>query len=146
MRVEEARDALAGLSTGKHGAVRLELDGPVAHLRLDHPEARSALSLSMMAELASAVLQLERWEGVLVLLSSTDPRAFCSGGYLGELVRAAPSGEVAATMGRAMGAVLGALRDLPAISVAAVDGAAIGGGAELATATDFRVAGAEARF
>ena len=41
---------------------------------------------------------------------------------------------------------LGALHALPLVSVAAVHGAAVGGGAELITACDFRVVSAEARI
>jgi ethylmalonyl-CoA/methylmalonyl-CoA decarboxylase len=146
MTPREARDRLAGWVREPRGAIRLELEGPVAHLRIDHPQARSAMSLSMMAELADVVLRLQAWDGMLVILSSTDPRAFCSGGHLGEITQVVSTPEEAAEMSRAMGTVLAALRDLPAVSVAALDGLAIGGGAELVTATDLRVAGPEARI
>jgi ethylmalonyl-CoA/methylmalonyl-CoA decarboxylase len=144
--LQEARDRLAGWARERRGAMRLELEGPIAHLRIDHAQARSAMSLSMMTELADAVLYLQSWDGMLVILSSTDPRAFCSGGHLGEITEAVSTPEDAADMSRAMGTVLAALRDLPAVSVAAVDGLALGGGAELVTATDLRVAGPEARI
>jgi enoyl-CoA hydratase/carnithine racemase len=74
--LQEARDRLAGWARERRGAMRLELEGPIAHLRIDHAQARSAMSLSMMTELADAVLYLQSWDGMLVILSSTDPRAF----------------------------------------------------------------------
>lgn len=147
MTLEQAREALSGLAPpgeGSLGRVLLEFDGPVAHLRIDNPSARSALSLSMMVELADAVATLGRWEGALVVVSSTDPRSFCSGGHLGQLMRAVRSPEAARAMASAMSTVLDALLDLPMISVSAIDGIAVGGGSELVTATDFRVASPEA--
>lgn len=148
MTIQEARAALAGLAPPgeRIGEVRLEFDGPVAHLRVDNPGARSAMSVSMMVELADAILALSVWAGALVVVTSTDPRSFCSGGHLGQVTRAVNSPDGARTMARAMSAVLDGLLDLPIVSVAAIDGVALGGGAELATATDFRVASPEARI
>lgn len=152
----DAKRALLELGGGaRKGSVNLRFESApagsgvartVARLEIDHPEARSAISLSMMCDLADAVYQLQQWTGALVIVSSTDRRAFCSGGHLGEIPQAIGPGPGAANMARAMTAVLDALLDLPQITVSAIDGVAIGGGAELATATDFRVAGPEARI
>jgi enoyl-CoA hydratase/carnithine racemase len=146
--VQEARDQLAKLVPDgeRLGEIRLELDGPVGRLVLDNPGARSAVSLSMMVDLAEAVQRLYRWDGALVVVSSTDPRVFCSGGHLKQLVRSLDEPDKARTMARAMTVVLEALGEVPAVTVAAVDGLAIGGGAELLTATDFRVCSPEARI
>lgn len=150
--LDEARATLVELGRGERpaGAVRLRFEqvgeGQVARIELDHPEARSAMSLSMMVDLADAVLALREWEGGVVILGSTDPRAFCAGGHLGQVTRAVADPEGAERMCRAMTTVLDTLRDLPQISVSAVQGLAVGGGAELATATDFRVSGPEARI
>ena len=165
MSIQEARAVLATLAreVAPRGAVRLQIepveaiqtrpDAPeprpsaeVARILIDHPEARSAMSLSMMVELADIVERLQQWPGALAILSSTDPKAFCSGGHLGQVTRAVADPEAAAKMGRAMTAVLDGLLDLPQITVSAVEGLAVGGGAELITATDFRIAGSEARI
>ena len=142
MRLPEARAALAALAGEgpPRGGVTLAFDGAVARLALDHPAARSALTLSMMVALADAVAALSDWPGGLVVLSSTDPKAFCAGGYVPELVGALDRPEAAEAMARAMGVVLDALGALPAVSVAALDGLALGGGAELCLAADLRVA------
>lgn len=152
MTVDEARDALALLARrvrrgrGAAGRVRLDLAGRVAHLRVDHPGARGALTVGMMVDLADAVVALQAWDGVLVVLSSTDPQMFCSGGHLGQLTRAIDAPEAARRMCVAMTTVLDALLALDAASVTALDGPALGGGGELCTATDFRVASAGARI
>lgn len=148
MRLSEARALLAAMARPDAGRGKLDLsfDGEVAHLRIDHPSARSALSLSMMVDLADAIERLTSFSGRLLVLSSTDPRSFCSGGDLSDLLAALAAPDRALEMTRAMSCVLASLKDLPLVSVAAIDGAAIGGGAELATAVDLRVAGPEARL
>lgn len=155
MKLSEARSLLEALqrhAEPRPGRVHLELRGPVAELVLDNPGARGALTLGMMVELAAAVERLASWDGAVVLLSSRDPRpgpgapgrrpelrAFCAGGHLGQVRRAISDPERAEAMCLAMSAVLDGLLDLPAVSVALIDGLAIGGGAELATATDLRL-------
>jgi enoyl-CoA hydratase/carnithine racemase len=142
--LDEARRVLQALALGRErrpGRVRLELDGPVARLVLDNPASRNALTLGMMIELADHVQTLERWDGVAVLLVAEGDRSFCAGGHLDEVVEAIDGPERAAEMCRAMTEILGTFLDLPCISVAAIGAPAVGGGAELATACDFRVFG-----
>jgi len=142
MTLEAARDALLGLAptTVRPGTVRLEIDGTIARIVIDHEPARGAMTLRMMAELASAVIALQRFEGSLVVVAGSDSAAsFCSGGDLDDLAEAITTTEAARTMSRAMTQVLDALLDLPVPSVAAIGGPALGGGAEIATACDFRV-------
>lgn len=144
----EARAALHGLAARverRPGAVRLSLDGPVATLLLDNPGARNALTIGMMVDLADAVIQLAAWDGATVVLSGAGG-AFCAGGHLGDVRDALASPERGREMANAMTVVLDTLLDLPLVSVAAVDGAALGGGAELLTACDHRVASADARI
>jgi ethylmalonyl-CoA/methylmalonyl-CoA decarboxylase len=143
----EATTALRGLAThgrGTSGSVTLEAGERVAHLRIDNPAAKGAITLQMMVQLADAIAQLRTWNGSLVVLSGSDDKVFCSGGHLGEVSRAIDSTEAARTMSLAMTSVLDALLELPAVSVAAIDGLAIGGGAEITTACDYRVAGPRA--
>ncbi|HHO52801.1 MAG TPA: enoyl-CoA hydratase/isomerase family protein [Deltaproteobacteria bacterium] len=148
MTLEDARDLLATMvpASPLPGQVSLSFEGRIAHLKIDNPTARGAVTLSMMRDLADAVLQLERFEGSMVLVSSTDPRAFCSGGHLGEVSRVVDGSEAAERMSIAMTRVLDGLLALPLLSVAALDGLAIGGGAELAVACDWRVASPEAQL
>jgi ethylmalonyl-CoA/methylmalonyl-CoA decarboxylase len=154
VNVAEARSALEGLAAGaatREGTVRLDLGGPVARLVIDNPSARNAMTVRMMVELADAVLRLQEWQGAALVFSAEAggtpaPRAaFCSGGHLGDVRTALGSPEAGRVMSVAMTAVLDALLALPIVSVAAADGVAMGGGAELLTACDHRVLAAGAR-
>ena len=109
-------------------------------LVLSNPLKKGALTPSMMLQFADAVDELEIWSserGRAVILTGIDG-AFCSGADLGS-----NADLFTPRMGAAMSVVLSdatrRFSQLPIISVAAIDGAAIGGGAELATAADFRV-------
>ena len=130
-------DRLSAL--GGSGIVRLELDGPVARLTFDNPERSNALSGRMMRQLQEAVDRLQDFAGVAVVLRGEGLRSFCAGADLA-LVRAALDEPVlGASMNEAMTGLTNRLRGLPLLSVAAVEGAAVGGGAEMATVADFRV-------
>lgn len=147
--MSEARSALATLADRvepMEGAVRLELDGPLARLWIDNPGARNALTVGMMVQLADAVIELADWDGAALILAAATPGVFCSGGHLRQVVRAVDCPDRAEAMATAMGRVLDALLELPLVSVSALSGPAIGGGAELCTATDFRVASPAARI
>jgi len=116
-------------------------DNGIAHLVLNHPERRNALSGSMMVDLAEAVDNLESWhEGVGVVFrgATNESRVFCSGGDLNTVDKIGTP-EFGLDMSILMSATTEKLRKLPLVSVCLIDGLAVGGGAELTTATDYRV-------
>ena len=91
-----------------------------------------------MCELECAVSELERWPRGRGLLLHSAGDFFCSGGDLDTvraLCRPGDGGRMSAFMQR----TLARLAALPLVSVAVLAGRALGGGAELALATDFRV-------
>ena len=144
MNLDDASVALRELARGGGGSVTWAQSGSLVRIRIDHSPRRNALSLRMMADLASVVQRLRATEDAsVVLVDAVDPRVFCAGGDLTELPDA-PADAVAA-MSAAMAATLDALLDLPMLVVAAVDGLALGGGAELLTAFDLCLAGPNAR-
>ncbi|RHY32483.1 hypothetical protein DYB32_002528 [Aphanomyces invadans] len=116
-----------------------------AILELNNPSARNAMSGKMMAELTDAVGKLDEAAASLccVIVRGTGGH-FCSGADLRVAKEHLSSPEGGATMSRVMTHALTRLRRLPLTSVAVVEGAAIGGGAEITTACDFRIVGQSA--
>jgi enoyl-CoA hydratase len=112
------------------------LDG-VVRLRLNRPERANALDTALVDALHDAFSGLD---ARAVVLSSSAPRMFCAGADLGlaDEERMRVSDRLYALYERMLGA--------PVPLVAALDGPAVGGGAQLAVACDVRVAGREARL
>ncbi|GMF16121.1 unnamed protein product [Phytophthora lilii] len=118
-----------------------------AVLEIHSPAARNALSGKMMAELADVVQTLEdpKVHGRLnaVVLRGTGGW-FCAGADLRVAQQDMTSPEAGAAMGALMVDTLTRFRRLPLVSIACIEGGAYGGGAELATACDFRILEAKA--
>jgi len=113
--------------------------------RLNRPERRNALSISLVGKLAAAALDAEESpETRVLLLTGTGDRVFCAGMDLAEFAGggdpSASDPEALATFTRLM---YGGLK-IPV--VAAVNGAAAGGGLELLFGADVIVAADTARF
>ena len=117
--------------------VDLEIDGGLAVLTIDRPHARNAIALDTMEQLEKA-LETAAGSKALVIKGAGD-RAFVSGGDLKEL-GALRTEKDAAAMAKRMRAICDQLASFPAPVIAAVNGHAFGGGAEVAVAADIRLA------
>lgn len=122
----------------------------VAVLTINRPAAMNALTLAMMKTFADNIARLSQMQTVRAVIvtgaaGETGRSAFCTGGDLIELSRH-PSEEDARAMISTMGDALLALERLPVPTIAAINGYALGGGAEIALACDMRIADAEARM
>ena len=117
--------------------VDLEFDDGLAVLTIDRPHARNAISLDTMQQLENA-LDAATGARTLVIRGAGD-RAFVSGGDLKEL-SALRTEEDAAAMAKRMRSICDQLAGFPAPVIAALNGHAFGGGAEVAVAADIRVA------
>ena len=120
--------------------VRIEITDRVAVLTLSHLERRNALNIELSEKLADAVRAAAADDGVGAIVVTGDGPAFCAGGDLSELATADP-----ATL-RTVYAGFLAVAECPLPTVAAVNGAAVGAGLNLALACDLRLAGPDARF
>jgi enoyl-CoA hydratase/carnithine racemase len=124
--------------------IRAELDGSVLVLTVDRPHARNALAPSTMAELDALLAGLADRDDVrCAVVTGAGERAFIAGGDLKEL-ESGRDEAFGARLAREMRATLDRIPALPVPVIAALNGAAIGGGAEVAVACDFRVAAEDA--
>jgi enoyl-CoA hydratase/carnithine racemase len=117
--------------------VDVELDDGVAVITIDRPHARNAISPATMDELEKAI-DAAAGARALVIRGAGD-RAFISGGDLKEL-SAVRTEDEASAMAWKMRRICDRLASFPAPVVAALNGHALGGGAEVAVAADIRVA------
>lgn len=117
--------------------VDLEIAEGLAIITIDRPHARNAISLQTMDQLEKA---LDGAEGAAALvLTGAGNRAFVSGGDLKELSALRTEAQAAAMAFR-MRSICDRIAGFPAPVVAALNGHALGGGAEFAVAADIRVA------
>jgi len=113
--------------------------GRVRLIRLQRPSAKNALTRELLEALHGALADAAAAPSVRALVLSGTPGAFCSGADLRWLAAQVESVElIGPTMDRFQALTLGIVQ-LPKPVVAAVTGPAVGFGADLALACDFRV-------
>jgi len=124
--------------------LRITREGAVVVLLIENPP-RNLLSLSMVAELAARVADLEKDDSVrAAVLTGAGHANFCAGLDMDEWSRLSPKA-AQDEMSRGQDAFW-ALEHLTKPTIAAIAGAARGAGAELALACDLRIADESAVF
>jgi 2-(1,2-epoxy-1,2-dihydrophenyl)acetyl-CoA isomerase len=120
----------------------------IAILAMNRPQAANALSDELFAALARAFVDLDRREDVGVIVLTGKGRAFCAGGDITEMPgntrELTFENRVANLLERA--AIVPIIRDCSKLTIAMINGAAVGAGLALTLACDFRIGGASARF
>src|SRR5262245_14637265 len=124
--------------------VRLDRDGAVTVLTIDRPDARNAIARATMQELGGALDDVADSPARVLVVRGAGDRVFVSGGDLKELA-AIRTHEEAVVMAATMRSVLDRLATFAVPVVAAVNGDAYGGGAEVMVACDMRVAAADVK-
>ncbi|XP_031467194.1 ethylmalonyl-CoA decarboxylase [Phasianus colchicus] len=130
------------------GSVNLSKEhSGIGILTLNNSRLMNAFTGTMMLELQERVTELENWKDGKGLIICGAGNTFCSGSDL-NAVKAISNSQDGMNMCMFMQNTLTRLMRLPLISVALVQGKALGGGAELTTACDFRLMtpGSEIRF
>ncbi len=119
--------------------LRYAEQGPVARITLDRPEKRNALSIALSDELIRAIGRVQDSTAIKVLVVQGAGETFCAGDDITEMHS---WGDANGVMRRARlyQSMANALEELDKVTVAAVDGFAVGGGLEITMACDFVVA------
>ncbi|MFM8871206.1 MAG: enoyl-CoA hydratase [Actinomycetota bacterium] len=120
--------------------VTLSIESGVAVLTLNRPEERNTLTADMVAAIVAAMdkIEADRTVGAVVVTGASP--AFCAGANLGNLAEA-----TADSLGAIYEGFLRIARS-PLPTIAAVNGAAVGAGMNMALACDVRLAGERAKF
>ncbi len=128
------------------------VDGHIATITLNRPEAMNALSGEMSEGLVEAIEEARSDDTVRVVVVTGAGRAFCAGGDLKTMLARGDAERAAGALGKirsldASGRRIPVmLKKLPKPTIAAVNGIAAGWGCDLAMACDIRIAAASARF
>ncbi len=128
------------------GDVTLSINGSVASVLFDRPEAHNAMTWRMYDQLAEICGVLQTHPDVRVAtFRGVGGRAFVAGTDI-EQFREFASGEDGITYEKTIESRMTQLGSLPFPTVAVVDGYAIGGGLVMAALCDFRIATPQASF
>jgi enoyl-CoA hydratase/carnithine racemase len=129
--------------------IRYEAADHVATLTWNRPEARNALTATMLGETIQAVREAQDDAAIRVLVITGAGRAFCAGGDTKAMAEVVASGTAEPPDRERLGQIQElqlSLRRFPKVVIAAVNGAAYGAGLDLACTADFRLAADAARF
>jgi enoyl-CoA hydratase/carnithine racemase len=110
----------------------------VATITLNRPGAANALSMELAASIGHVFSRVRHDESVRAVIVTGAGKAFCAGADLKE--RRAMTLEETRSFLRSLNSVVDAVAAFPRPVIAAINGAAFGGGLELALACDFRLA------
>lgn len=129
----------------------LTIDASAAVLTLNRPDQRNALSIELLDTLHARMDELERTPGVKVATITGGGRAFCAGMDLEQVIIDEASGGpgdpgLPHRLLSSLGRLTLRVRALPAVTVARVNGAAIGGGCGLACVCDLALTHADAKL
>lgn len=124
--------------------VELAVDGAVATLALNRPEALNALNGPLTAALEEALERVAAMDDARVLIVTGRGRAFCAGNDVAEMTTLSHDDAVA--LGTRQAALMDRCASLPQVTLAAIDGYALGGGLMLAVAQDLRIASDRVRL
>ncbi|XP_049834069.1 ethylmalonyl-CoA decarboxylase-like [Schistocerca gregaria] len=143
---EDMTTIILSLSENGGGNITMEKDETtgLVMICINNPQKRNAFSGKMMVELHNAVTEIEKWKTGKGLILYGAEGHFCSGGDL-SFARENCNPHAGFQMATIMTNTLHRLHNLPIMTVAVIEGAgALGGGAELAAACDFRLASTSA--
>ena len=119
----------------------------VATVTLNRPEQRNAISYDMWRQLADIVSELQALDDVrCVLFRGAGGKAFSAGADIKDFDEYRHDAKSAAVYADAFDGALSVIEDCDVPTVSAIDGFCVGGGLELAAATDIRVATPTSRF
>lgn len=130
------------MSSTRFETILYEKSGPVARLTMNRPDRLNGMTNRMLVETRTALAAAAEDRELRVLVLTGAGRGFCPGADITQVASAAPDDPLTVDDFR----VPILLHEMPAVTIAAVNGACAGAGLGWALACDFRFASASARF
>jgi methylglutaconyl-CoA hydratase len=121
----------------------LTILGPIASLTLRRPDARNSLSPQLLTDFATCISQLAASSNITVAILTGEGKSFCAGMDLKAVL---DNNALALDLLTQLADLTHALRALPQVTIAQVNGAAVGGGCGLSTVCDLSVTHADAKL
>lgn len=131
-----------------HEPAILQHDGPIARLTINRPDARNALSIEILDALHERLGELEAdSRGAHVLILTGAGKAFCAGMDLkAVLIEHSGDPDLGRRLLTSLAELTLRLRALPLVTIASVNGAAVGGGCGLTCVCDLTITHADAKL
>jgi len=126
--------------------IRYGVDGAIATLTLDRPDRLNGMTNRMVVETYAALAKAAEDPGLLVLLLTGAGRAFCPGADLGHFSAEDGEREPDVSLCVEHFRICQLLHEMPALTIAAINGACAGAGLGWACACDLRFATRSAKF
>jgi enoyl-CoA hydratase/carnithine racemase len=125
--------------------VRVQIDGGIAVITVDRPSVRNAIGFRTVVEFGAALDEVQGSDAAVLVIRGGGDRAFVSGGDLKELATVRTHDDAVA-MAKLVRGLLDRVAAFPLPVIAALNGHALGGGAEVAIAADIRLAADDVRI
>jgi len=127
--------------------VRVLRQDDIATVMLNRPEKLNAITLGMWRQLGVVVRALDKDKALrCIVIRGSGTRAFAPGADIGEFNRTRSSTKKAVAYGKVMHPTLDAILHCRHPTIAMIHGLCVGGGLEIATMCDLRIAGQSARL
>lgn len=124
--------------------VELTWKGAIAYIRINRESRRNSLDNATIIEFLRLLEEVRRSETVCLVLTGEGDRAFCAGSDIKALASySAADAEYHTYLFQKLAETLD---EMPCATIAAIEGACLGGGLEIALACDYRVAASNAIF
>lgn len=127
-----------------YNTIKYDVDGNIAKLTINRPDALNALNSQVLDELNQVIGEVRANEDLRVLIITGEGRSFVAGADIKEMSELSSIG--ARNFAKKGIEVFRQIERLPIPVIAAVNGFALGGGCELAMACDIRIANEKALF
>ena len=127
--------------------ILVERDGSVATVIFNRPDQRNAISYAGWLELRRIAMELERDDGVrVVVLAGAGDRAFSAGADIKDFERYRSNSRIAEVYADAFDGAMDTIEAMSKPTISMIQGFCVGGGCELSMATDIRIAADNSRF